>query len=145
MAETRALEAVIDPGEREGREVSFAEDPALIVRAFKKGWIKSVELADQLLREAIEDTAAIRGVCDPLDLVRASQGLAQIAQGAVNMRTRAIQVAEGQQATGTTNNTQVNIDVRGNDAIVAELRKQFSVDELKLLRDKMQANGNGKH
>ncbi len=78
---------------------------------------------------------------DPLNLTRASQGLASIAQRAVDMRTRAIQVAEGQQATGTTNNTQVNIDARGNDAIVAELRKQFSVDELKLLRDKMQTNG----
>ena len=124
MADTHVLEAVIDPGQREGREVSFAEDPALIIRALKKGWIKSVELADQLLKEAIEDTAAIRGACDPVELAHLSQGLAKAAWGAVGVRCKAIQTAEGQ--SGGTTNVQVNVS-NGLDL------SKLTVEQLKAL------------
>lgn len=44
---------------------------------------------------------------------------------------------------GTVNNTQYNIDARGNADLVAELKRQLTVDELRVLRDKIGGNGEG--
>ena len=47
------------------------------------------------------------------------------------------------------NNTQVNIDARGNEALVAEFKKQLTLEEREKLLAKLESgngsNGNGKH
>lgn len=111
MADNDDSQAVIDPGKREGRTVGIVDDGALIVRAFREGWIDSIDLADDLLDDAIADVSAVRSTAhNPAVLAQMSMHLASVAQGAANMRTRAIQVAlEQATAKGATNNVQVNI------------------------------------
>lgn len=50
---------------------------------------------------------------------------------------------------GVTHNTQVNIDARGNQELVAELKKQLTLAEREKLLEKLESgtggNGNGKH
>lgn len=48
-------------------------------------------------------------------------------------------------ASGVTHNTQVNIDARGNQELVAELKKQLTLAERERLLEKLESgNGNGK-
>lgn len=60
-----------------------------------------------------------------------------------------IEVEKMAQGPGDTNNTQINIDARGNEALVAEFRKQMTVDERRKLLEQLDGqpggNGNGKH
>lgn len=134
----------VAPGEREGRAVSILTDRSLIVEAFRRGWIKSVEQAERILGEAIFDVEAARqSMHDPVEMAKLSNALARTAWGAVGVRTKAIQAAEGQTA-GVTNNTQVVIGAASNQDLVAELKKQIPLNDRVALLEKLEAdNGNG--
>lgn len=57
--------------------------------------------------------------------------------------------AAGKESAGVTNNTQVNIDARGNQELVDELKKQIPLNDRIALLEKLESgndsNGNGKH
>lgn len=57
--------------------------------------------------------------------------------------------ANGKDAPGVTHNTQVNIDARGGQELVAELKKQLTLAEREKLLEQLESgtggNGNGKH
>ena len=137
MAESEDKQAKRTPAIREGRSVSILENRALITQAFRDGWVKSVELAEDLLDDAIEDVSAAReaGEIDAIEMAKVSMALANIAQGAANMRTKAVQASESQppKTDGATHNTQINIF---NASQTDESLAKLSDDELaKRIRD----------
>lgn len=84
-----------DLGEREGQVVSVLTNRSMILEAFRRGWIDSVELADKLLLDAMADVGSAReSIADPAEFAKLSLALAKVAQGAANMRTKAISTAE---------------------------------------------------
>lgn len=65
------------------------------------------------------------------------------------MKADELDLKRTQRPPGVTHNTQVNIDARGNQELVAELKKQLTLAEREKLLEKLESgtggNGNGKH
>lgn len=101
MGDEAPKQELAAPETREGRVVSFTEDRALIQRAIRNGWIKSLERMDKLLDEAVEDVSA---VIDSVEYAKLKVALARTAASAASVYTRAL---TGEQHT-------VNVNVEGD-------------------------------
>lgn len=143
------------PGEREGQVVCFTENRALISEAIRRRWIKNLDRLDKLAAQSISDVAAlVRRVeageisIDPLELVKLRVALEKAQAMVAREFGRAVE-NEKPKAEGITNNTQVNIDARGNQELIDELKKQIPLNDRIALLEKLESgngsNGNGKH
>ena len=155
-AENKAA-AEAPPETREGQVVNFTENRNLIQRAIRNRWIKNLERLDKLAAQNISDVAELRRkvergevLVDPMELI--DQGIAlEKAQAMVAREFGRAVESEKPKAESVTNNTQVNIDARGNEALVAEFKKQLTLEEREKLLAKLESgngsngNGNGHH
>lgn len=119
MAEQAQQELSIPGKTREGQVVSFAEDRALIQRAFRNRWIKNVNRMDELLDQCERDVQNLRegeALVDPFQLAELQIALTKTAalvvdrlkdakddgqpkQGGINIGTMNVQYNEIEQMT----------------------------------------------
>lgn len=138
MAGTQPSGRAKPPGEREGRNVVFTENRALISEAIRRGWIKSLKRMDELLDGAIDDVEqyASSAACDRVELARLSVALSRTGAMVAGVHAKSVQITEGQQPAVVNNNTQVNIGC--TQPVPTALQSDNGRDALARLRDAIQ-------